>query len=233
MEYAIPLRETAKHTIRKSRESKRNNDPEMVQGIFEDVAMQNLDDTGNYIADGAGIDVKFNVNELPKWDGGITKEKGYEPTLRQFIQRIEDIGRMKGWGEQGGLLLLPNMLEGGIRFAFDRWRTTYDDDTEVWQHVVDWLETQDKATPTKTITSERLYSIKMTPKDTVESYTTRFYEVSAGYADGRDAVLKSIYMNGTKPTLKAYLVGKSCNSLDDVIAAARTWSAMQAIREGA
>ena len=73
----------------------------------------------------------------------------------------------------------------------------------------------------------------MTPKDTVESYTTRFYEVSAGYADGRDAVLKSIYMNGTKPTLKAYLVGKSCNSLDDVIAAARTWSAMQAIREGA
>lgn len=123
MEYAIPLRETAKHTIRKSRESKRNNDPEMVQGIFEDVAMQNLDDTGNYIADGAGIDVKFNVNELPKWDGGITKEKGYEPTLRQFIQRIEDIGRMKGWGEQGGLLVLPNMLEGGIRFALMMERT--------------------------------------------------------------------------------------------------------------
>ena len=206
---------------------------ETVFGIYEDIvqpaeeAMEGMR-IGRRAA--AVVDVKFNISELPKWDGGHTTTDGYEATLRQFVQRIEDISRMKGWDGPAKVMMLPNMLQKGMRHAFDRWRLNHPDRAREWRDNVMWLERQDKATPTRTITNEKLYSIKMLKNESVEDYTARFYEVSAGYREGGDAVLKSIYINGTNNHLKAYLMGKILEDLDATIAAARTWSATQQIK---
>ena len=199
-----------------------------VFSVYTDIVEKDDDDD----VAGQPLDIKFDIGSMPKWDGGHQTTKGFEPTLRQFIQRIEDIASVKGWNEAGRLVMLPNMLHDGIKHAYDRWRLSDPRAARSWKATVDWLELQDMATPTRMITNEKLYALKMKPKETIEDYTTRFYVASAGYSEGGDAVLKSIYVNGTIPHLKAYLMTRNNNSLDETIAAARTWSAMQEIKNG-
>ena len=117
------------------------------------------------------------------------------------------------------------MLEGGIKHAYNRWRNDNEDERLVWRGHVRWLQ-HDKATRNETLTNERLYSLKMKEDESVESYKTRFYETSAGYRRG-NVVLKSLYLNGTKPMLKAFLMGRGEMQLEETINAARVWAAVQ------
>ena len=167
-----------------------------VCGIYEEIVEPRKDEQQAPI-----LDIKFSAREIPCWNGGqttkFTNDRAFQPTLRQFIQRLEDIGQAKQWSEKAKVLLMPTLLDGGIKHAYDRWRTDHYDDSQSYRKTIEWLESQDKATPNRTICNASLYSIHQGEKESVENYTTRFYELSAGYRDGGHEVLTSIYLNGS------------------------------------
>ena len=87
-----------------------------VFSVYTDIVEKDDDD----VAVGQALDIRFDIDSMPKWDGGHQTTKGFEPTLRQFVQRIEDIASVKGWNETEKLVMLPNMLHDGIKHAYDR-----------------------------------------------------------------------------------------------------------------
>lgn len=213
-----------------SEKKKRNG--ETVYGIFNDIVAPRRVARQQLGGGMAPIDLKLDMSEMPKWDGGHTSGDGYEPTLRQFVQRVEDVAQVKQWTDEAIVMLIPNLLKGGIHHAFDRWRLTHEVEARSWEDVIEWLEENDKATPSRVICNENLYSLKQEKNESVEDYLNRFYTLSAGYIDGSDNVLQSILTNGMNNYLKAYIVGKNPDSLEKTIGYARTWAATEKIKKG-